>query len=100
MCNNPSFIIPAAYTTAWQKIIHPHYGLQTAELPEKLPIARSLERQNVLENVQHTCVLIWDEMSISSERLRYNIKLIHQIASDNSLPSDGVHCLDGETLGT
>jgi ABC-type cobalamin/Fe3+-siderophores transport system ATPase subunit len=33
------------------KTIHSHYGLQTAELPVQMLIKRSLERQNVLEQV-------------------------------------------------
>ena len=39
-----------------EKTIHSHYGLQMAELPADLLITRSLQRQNVLENVQNTRV--------------------------------------------
>ena len=75
------------------KTIHSHYGLQMAELPAEMLIVRSLERQNVLENVQNTRVLVWDEMSMSSERLLNLVNLIHQTASHNSLPSGGIQVI-------
>ena len=72
------------------KTIHSHYGLQTAELPAQMLIKRSLARQNVLEQVENTRVLIWDEMSMSSQRLLNLVNMIHQIASHNILPFGGI----------
>lgn len=72
------------------KTIHSHYGLQTAELPAQMLIERSLERQNVLENVLNTRVLIWDEMSMSNERILNLVNLINQSALHNSLPFGGI----------
>jgi ATP-dependent DNA helicase PIF1 len=72
------------------KTIHSHYGLQTAELPAQMLIKRSLERQNVLEQVENTEVLIWDEMSMSSQRLLNLVNMIHKITSQNTLPFGGV----------
>ena len=75
------------------KTIHSHYGLQMAELPAEMLIVRSLERQNVRENVENTRVLIWDEMSMSRERLLNLVHLIHQTASHNSLPFGGIQVI-------
>ena len=75
------------------KTIHSHYGLMTAELPSHLVIKRSLERQNVVQQVENTEVLIWDEMSMSSHRLMQLVNKIHQMTSRKALPFGGIQII-------
>ena len=47
--------------------VHSQYGLKTAELPANRLIERSLGRENVVKELRECDVLIWDEISMSSE---------------------------------
>ena len=66
--------------------VHSHYGLQIAELPQNLLLACSLERLNIVEKIKNVDVLIWDEISMSSQRLLNIINLLHQETSKSSFP--------------
>ena len=72
------------------KTVHAHYGLQTAELPEILVVERSLGRQNVLETIANTNVVIWDEISMSSERIFNLVNLLLHFALKNYHPFGGI----------
>ena len=69
--------------------VHSFYGLQTAELPASLVIQRSLERNNIVNQIQSVDVLIWDEISISSLRIFHIVDQLHQKILNNSLPFGG-----------
>ena len=51
------------------KTIHSQYGLQTCELPAPLLIERALGRKNIVDDITDMDVLIWDEISMSSQRI-------------------------------
>ncbi len=67
------------------KTVHSQYGLQTAELPAHRLIERCLERENGIEELKDCDVLIWDEISMSSERLFNLVNMINQKVKSNSL---------------
>ncbi|CAB4005421.1 ATP-dependent DNA helicase PIF1 [Paramuricea clavata] len=75
------------------KTVHSQYGLQTAELPAHRLIERCLERQNVLEDLKDCDVLIWDEISMSSERLFNLVNVINQKIKNNDLAFGGVQLI-------
>ncbi len=68
------------------KTVHSHYGLQTAEMPQNKLLERSLERRNIVEQIEDIDVLIWDEISMSSRRLFNLVNLLHQKISNNPFP--------------
>lgn len=49
--------------------VHSHYGLQTADLPHENVIKRALANNLVRERVKQAETIIWDEASMSSERV-------------------------------
>ena len=75
--------------------VHSFYGLQTAELPASLVIQRSLERNDIVNKIQHVDVLIWDEISMSSLRFLHIVDLLHQKVKNNSLPFGGIQVILG-----
>ncbi|XP_028418058.1 ATP-dependent DNA helicase PIF1-like [Dendronephthya gigantea] len=75
------------------KTVHAHYGLQTAELPDSLLIERSLRRQNILENIENTNAVIWDEISMSSERIFSLVNLLQHTVLKNNHPFGGVQII-------
>ena len=75
------------------KTVHSHYGLQTAELPQSLLLRRSLERNNIVEQVKNVHVLIWDEISMSSLRLLNIVNLLHQNIFGNTSPFGGTQVI-------
>ena len=76
------------------KTVHSHYGLQTAELPVKSLIERSLQRMNIVEQFENTDVLMWDEISMSSQRLFHIVNLLHQHTSaENTFPFGGIQVI-------
>ena len=75
------------------KTVHAHYGLQTAELPNSLLIERSLGRQNVLETISNTNVVIWDEISMSSERIFDLVNLLQHFVFKNNHPFGGIQMI-------
>ena len=82
-----------AYHAGLAKTLHSHYGLQTAELNAQLLIQRCLKRQNVVEQIASTNILIWDEMSMSSQRLLNLANAIQQKTSHNNLPFGGIQMI-------
>ena len=75
--------------------MHSFYGLQTAELPASLVIQRSLERNNIVNQIQSVDVLIWDEISMSSLRIFHIVDQLHQKVQNNSLPFGGIQVILG-----
>ena len=75
------------------KTVHAHYGLQTAELPNSLVIERSLGRQNVLENIANANVVIWDEISMSSERIFSLVNILQHFVLKNNHPFGGIQMI-------
>ena len=75
------------------KTVHSHYGLQTAELPGNLVIDRSLGRKNIYLQIADTKVLIWDVVSMTSQRIFHIVNAIHHIVSNNDLPFGGIQVI-------
>ena len=75
------------------KTVHSHYGLQTAELPSNLVIGRSLGRKDIFLQITNTKVLIWDEVSMTSQRIFHIVNAIHHLISNNDLPFGGIQVI-------
>ena len=75
------------------RTVHSFYGLNTAELSASLVIQRSLERQNVVNQIKSLDVLIWDEISMSSTRLLNIVNLLQQNIHNNTLPFGGIQVI-------
>ena len=75
--------------------VHSFYGLQTAELPATLVIQRSLERNNIVNQIQSVDVLIWDEISVSSLQIFHIVDQLHQKILNHSLPFGGIQVILG-----
>jgi hypothetical protein len=73
--------------------VHSYYGLQTAELPQSMLLGRSLERANIVEQIENIDVLIWDEISMSSRRIFNLVNLLHQETSKNPFPFGGIQVI-------
>ena len=73
--------------------VHSFYGLQLAELPALLVMQRSLERNDIVNQIQSVDVLIWDEISMSSLRLLHMVDLLHQKIQKKSLPLGGIQVI-------
>ena len=72
------------------KTVHSQYGLQTCELPGKLLVERALGRNNIVDSIKNTDVLIWDEISMSSARVFQLVNMLHHMISQNDLPFGGI----------
>ena len=66
------------------KTVHAQYGLQTAELPQSLLIGRSLARKDIVEQINATDIVIWDEISMTSPRILETVELLHRKAANNT----------------
>lgn len=75
------------------KTVNSQYGLQTCELPGKLLLERALGRNNIVENIENTDVLIWDEIAMSSQRIFELVNVLHHIISKNDLPFGGIQVI-------
>lgn len=75
------------------RTVHSHYGLQTAELLDRQVIERALGRKNVVEDVTSTQAVIWDEISMSNERILKLINVIQHSVCNNSYPFGGVQMI-------
>ncbi|CAB3999879.1 ATP-dependent DNA helicase PIF1 [Paramuricea clavata] len=75
--------------------VHSFYGLQTAELPAPLVMQRSLQRSDVVNQIQSVDVLVWDVISMSSLRIFHIVDLLHQKVRNNSLPFSGIQVILG-----
>jgi ATP-dependent DNA helicase PIF1 len=75
------------------KTVHSQYGLYTGELPGKLLVERALDRNNIVDCIKNTDVLIWDEISMSSARIFELVNMLHHMISKNDLPFGGIQVL-------
>lgn len=88
----PSGVSCDAYGGA-ASTVHSYYGLQTAELPVDLLIERSLGRNNIVAQISGVNVLIWDEVSMSSQRLFELVNALHNRLLENSYPFGGIQVI-------
>lgn len=63
--------------------VHSHYGLGIADLPWKQLVERSSLNSVVVKRVKGSDVLIWDEASMSSQRMLELVHAIHHRFSEN-----------------
>ena len=75
------------------KTVHSQYGLQTCELPGNLLVQRALDRNNIVDGIKNTDVLIWDEISMSSERIFELVNVLHHMIAKNDFPFGGIQVL-------
>ncbi|CAB4013355.1 ATP-dependent DNA helicase PIF1 [Paramuricea clavata] len=78
------------YQGAKAKTVHSQYGLQIAELPYDKLVKRSLAKNNVVDHVKSVDVVIWDEVSMSSQRILEIVSRIHHIVLASYKPLGGV----------
>jgi ATP-dependent DNA helicase PIF1 len=67
------------------KTVHSQYGLQTYELPKKLLVERALERNNIVDGIKNTDILIGMKY-----RCPVIINMLHHVISKNDLPFGGI----------
>ena len=75
------------------KTVHSQYGLQTCELPKRFLLERALKRKNIFDDITGTDVLVWDEISMSSQRIFELVNILHHMVSKNFLPFGGVQVI-------
>jgi hypothetical protein len=75
------------------KTIHSQYGLKTCELPAPLLIEGALGRKNIVDDITDMDVLIWDEISMSSQRIFELVNILHHMISKNALPFGGIQVI-------
>lgn len=82
--------------------VHSFYGLSTAELPWRQVIDRSAENSVVRNRVKALDIIVWDEASMSSQRMFELVNFLHhELANDDckNLPFAGKQmALIGEFL--
>ena len=81
------------HTNVLQKQYIPKYGLQTCEFPAPLLIERALGRKNIVDDITDMDVLIWDEISMSSQRIFELVNILHHMISKNALPFGGIQVI-------
>lgn len=72
--------------------VHSFYGLSTAELPWRQVIDRSAENSIVRDRVKALDIIVWDEASMSSQRMFELVNFLHhELANDDckNLPFAG-----------
>ena len=72
--------------------VHSYYGLSTAELPWWQVIDRSCENSLIRDRIKAIDVIIWDEASMSSQRMFELVNFLHhELATDDckNLPFAG-----------
>ena len=72
--------------------VHSFYGLSTAELPWRQVIDRSCENTLIRERIKAIDIIIWDEASMSSQRMFELVNFLHhELATDDckNLPFAG-----------
>ena len=72
--------------------VHSYYGLSTAELPWRQVIDRSCENSLIRDRIKAIDVIIWDEASMSSQRMFELVNFLHhELATDDckNLPFAG-----------
>ena len=67
--------------------IHPFFGLMTADLPWRQLIDRSVGNSLVCNRVKSLDVIIWDEASMSSQRMFELVNFMHRELTDSPINS-------------
>ena len=62
--------------------VHSWYGLQTAELPWKQLITHAMQDHNTCKRLRDVNLIIWDEASMSSQRMLEIVNNLHHQVSD------------------
>ena len=62
--------------------VHSWYGLQTAELPWKQLITHAMQDHNTCKRLRDVDLIIWDEASMSSQRMLEIVNNLHHQVSD------------------
>ena len=66
--------------------VHSFYGLQTADMPSKMVIARAASVPRIVARIKDVDTIIWDEAGMSSKRIFQLINALHhEIAEEESL---------------
>ena len=63
--------------------VHSYYGFKTANIPWKQVIARSAESSLVCDRMKSMDVLIWDEASMSSQRMFELVNSLHHEVAES-----------------
>ena len=79
-----SGIACTVYEPGKASTVHSHYGLGVADLPWKQLVERSTNNSVVVTRVSESDVLIWDEASMSSQRM---LEIVNEIVKLYSPPS-------------
>lgn len=78
-----SGIACTVYEPGKASTVHSHYGLGVADLPWKQIVDRSANNSTIVKRVSESDVLIWDEASMSSQRILEIVNVIHHRLSEN-----------------
>ena len=62
--------------------VHSHYGLQTADMPAEMVVARSTSISHCVARMKAADVIIWDEAGMSSKRIFQLVNAIHHDIAD------------------
>ena len=73
--------------------VHSYYGLQTAEMPIDILIQRALSRNNILTQICGVDVIIWDEVSMSSQRIFELVNALYDNLSENTYAFGGIQVI-------
>ena len=81
------------YNSGEATTVHSHYGLQKAEIPVNLLLQRVLSRNDVVSRIKETEVVIWDEISMSSQRTLEIVNRIHMEVLGKKEPFGGIQMI-------
>ena len=73
--------------------VHSSYGLQTAKMPVDILIQRALSRNNIVTQFRGVDVIIWDEVSMSSQQIFELVNALHDNLSENRLAFGGIQVI-------
>lgn len=63
--------------------VHSHYGLQTADMPTEMVVARAASMPHCVSRIKAADTIIWDEAGMSSRRIFELVNSIHhKVAED------------------
>ncbi|XP_066021490.1 ATP-dependent DNA helicase pif1-like [Pocillopora verrucosa] len=79
-----SGIACTVYDPGVASTVHSYYGLGIADLSWEQLVERSTKNRAVIERVKKADVLIWDEASLSSQRMLELVNAIHHRLSEAS----------------
>ena len=79
-----SGIACTVYESGVASTVHSYYGLGTADLPWIQLVERSLRNSIIVDQINRSDVLIWDEASMSSQRMLELVNVIHHRLSDEN----------------